>query len=375
MKKLDRVKVPARLRRVAVASVLLFAGAGVAWASCGGTEGLVNSAAAALATTIVGEITAATGTITALDETQTEGLIGSIKVLTKQVQMSAQNSDDANLQAEQAGAAFQVDMATKEMVDKIVLDFQSQGYNPCAQLTATKQMAAAEAQVTAALPQRLASEVQAGGGHYGDIATVLQQREQQHKALFCTQAEVTAGLCSSVGAVPGGDSNASLIFSTDTSPNMVAAKNAVINNIIGLPDAPLPAGAANTPQGQAYLMATKQKDAFLAFPAYSLKGIQSDAEGFDSFMSERIGQYFGTDRAAQWAQDQASESQRGVLVDAVKIEGLILKLHERRLKQSLRAEANQAAALALENKLVNGSKVEAAQTAVAAANARARVTP
>jgi hypothetical protein len=375
MKKFDHSKLSGRMRRIAVASVLLFAGAGAAWASCGGTEALVDSAAAALANAIVGQITTATGTITSLDETQTESLLGSIKVLTKQVQMSASSSDNSALQAEQAGAAFQTDMATKDMVDKIVLDFQSQGYNPCGQSTATKQMATAETQVTSALPQRIASEVQAGGGRYGDPATVLQQREQQHKALFCTQAEVTAGLCSGVGAVPGGDSNASLIFSSDTTANTVAAKNAVINNIIGLPDAPLPASSANTPQGQAYLLAKKQKDAFLAFPTYSLKAIQSDSEGFDSFMSERVGQYFGTDSAAQWAQDQASESQRGVLVDAVKIEGLILKLHERALKQSLRAEANQAAELALENKMVNGTKVEAAQSAVASANARSRVTP
>ncbi|TKC90348.1 hypothetical protein FAZ69_08465 [Trinickia terrae] len=353
----------------------MFAGAGAAWASCGGTEALVNKAAAGLAGTIIGAISAATGSITALDEAQTEELIGSIKVLTKQVQTSTSNSDDSTRQAEEAGASFQTALATNEVINKMVLDLKSQGYDPCAQASATKQMATAEAQVTAALPQRIAAEVQAGGGRYGDLSTVLRQREQQHKALFCTQAEVTAGLCSSLGAVPGGDSNASLIFSSDTSPNMLAAKNAAINNIIGMPDALPPAGSANTPQGQAYLLAKKQKDAFLAFPAYSLKAIQSDAEGFDSFMSERVGQYFGTDRAAQWAHDQASEAERGVLVDTVKIEGLLLKLHERQLKQSLRAEADQAAELALENKRINGQRVEAAQMAVAAANARSKVAP
>ncbi len=368
-------RVPLRLRQIAVAGGLLLAGAGVAWASCGGTEALVDSAASSLAGSIVSQITAATGTITAADEAQTEELLGAIKVLTAQVNTSAQNSDNVNLQAEQAAAAFQTDLATKEVVDKIVMDFQSQGYNPCAQLTATKAMAAAEASATAAVPQRVATEIQAGGGKYGDLATVLKQRDQQHKALFCTQAEVNAGLCSSLGAVPGGDSNASLLFSTDTSPNMVAAKNATINNIIGLPDQPLPAGAAKTSEGQAYILAKKQKDAFLAFPAYSLKAIQTDSEDFDSFMSERVGQYFGTSAATQWAQDQASESERGVVVDMVKIEGLLLKLHERSLKESLRAEANQAAELALDNQAINGRKTQAAETAAIAANARAKVTP
>lgn len=373
MIKLHRTKLIPRLRRIGVATTLLFAGAGVAWASCGGTEGLVDSAASAMASTIVSAITAATGSITALDESQTELLIGSIKVLTAQVSASAQNSDSTNLQAEQAGAAFQADLATKEVVDKVVMDFQSQGFNPCVQATATKAMAAAEQQVRASLPQRIANEIQAGGGRYADPATVLNQRAQQHKALFCTQAEVTAGLCSSLGPVPGGDSNSSLIFSTATDANTVAAKNATINNIIGLPDPPLPASTAMTPQGQAYILAKKQKDSFLAFPAYSLKAIQADAEGFDSFMSERVGQYFGTPQATQWAKDQASESERGVLVDAVKIEGLVLKVRERQLRQELRSEANDAAELALENQMINGTQAQADEAAVMAASARAKV--
>jgi hypothetical protein len=373
MKTLD-IHAP-RLHRFAVAGALLFAGAGAAWASCGGTEALVSSAAAELASTISAKLAAATDSITTLDQQQTQEVVSSIKVLTEQVNQSAQNNDATNLQAEQASAAFQTDLATKEVVDKIVNDFQSQGYNPCAQATATKAMAAAEVAARGSVPQRVASEVQAGGGRYGVLASVIAQREAQHQAHFCTQAEVNAGLCSSVGAIPGGDSNASLIFSTATDANSVAAKNAVINNIIGVPDQALPPNTANTPQGQAYLLAKKQKDAFLAFPAYSLKSIQADAEGFDSFMAERVGQYFGTAAATQWAQDQASEGERGVVVDAVKIEGLILKVRERELRQDLRAEANQAAELALANMAINGPKTQAANTAAIAANSRAQVTP
>lgn len=374
MNKARRLNIPQRLSRIALAGSLMFAGAGVAWASCGGTEAIVTASAASLATMIVGSIGTATTTLITVDEQGTEQIIGALKVLTKQTQVSAENADNSNLQAEQAGAAFSVDLATKEVVDKIVTDFQSQGYNPCAQLTATKQMATAEAAVAASMPQRIATEIQAGGGKYASLADILKQREQQHKALFCTQAEVDAGQCTSVGAVPGGDANASLIFSGDTSPNMVAAKNAVINNIIGVPDQPLPPGSANTAQGQAYILAKKQKDAFLAFPAYSLKSIQSDSEGFDAFMNERIGQYFGTDRAAQWAQDQASEAERGVVVDMVKIQGLNLKLHERRLRQALREEANESAQLALDNQVLNGGKTQAAEAMALAANARAKVT-
>jgi len=373
MTKTGKHSMTVRLKQLGVAGTLMLTGASVAWASCGGTEALVTSAASTLASTLIAQITAAGATLATTDLTQTQQMVSAISVLTKQVEVSSENADASNLQAEQASASFQVELATKGVVDKVVSDFQSQGYNPCAQVTATKQMAAAEASVEANVPKRIAAEIQAGGGRYAVPGDILSSRAQQHKALFCTQSEVDAGICSSLGAIPGGDTNASLIFSGDTSANAVAAKNAVINNIIGVPDAPLPAGSANTPQGQAYLLAKKQKDSFLAFPEYSLKQIQADSEGFDTFMNERVGQYFGTDRAATWAQDQASEAERGVVVDMVKIQGLVLKAHERRLRQAQRREANEAAELALDNLVVNGKQTEAAQAVAIAGATRAKV--
>ncbi|MBK5051740.1 hypothetical protein IQ289_25500 [Burkholderia sp. R-70006] len=348
-------------------------GAGVAWASCGGTEALVTSAASSLSGALAAQVGSAGAQLTAFDEQQTQRLLGAIKVLTEQVSVSAQGSDRSVLQAEQAAASVEVDRANKKMIDKTIEDYSSQGYNPCAQLTATTAMANAEASARASVPVRIQSEIQAGGGKYADPGATLRQREQLHRSLFCTQADVDAGTCSSLGAIPGGDSNASLIFSTDTSANALAAKNAAINNIIGLPDAPLPASMANTAEGAAYVMAKKEKDGFLAFPAYSLKSIQADAEGFDSFISERVGQYFGTAAAQSWAQDQASESERGILVDIVRIQGLKLKLGERQLRQDLRKEANDAALLLVENNQINGAKTDAAAARALASQATLKV--
>lgn len=372
MKRTKR-KIAGGAKKAGAAGVLMVVGAGVAWASCGGTEALVTSAASAMAGAIVAQITANTAQIVALDTVQTNTITGALKVVTKQVEMSGDQHDNAVLQAEQAAASVATDLANKEMVDKAIEDYTSQGYNPCVQLTATKQMAVAEAKVNASVPARIQNEVQAGGGKYGSSAAVLAQREQLHRSLFCTQSDVDAGICSSVGAIPGGDSNASLIFSTDTSANVVAAKNAVINGIIGLPDAPMPAGMGNTPAGAAYVMQKKEKDAYLAFPAYSLKSIQADAEGFDSFMSERVGQYFGTPAAQKWAQDQASQAERGIIVDLVKLEGLTLKIRQREFRQALRREANAAAELALENKRINGTKTAAAAERALAAQSSAKV--
>jgi hypothetical protein len=356
----DRRRLPAVLEKSGAAALLMLVCAGVAWASCGGTEVLVSSAAGELASTIAAQIGNAGAQIISNDQYQTNRLVSALKVVTAQVSTSAQQHDSTVLQAEQAGAAVAIDIANKGMIDRTIEQYTSQGYDPCGQLTATKAMAAAEATAGASVPGRIASEVQAGGGKYADPLATLLQRAQLHHSLFCTQSDVDAGICSSVGAIPGGDSNASLIFSTDTTANAVSAKNAVINNIIGVPDAPLPAKMGATPAGAAYVMAKKERDSFLAFPIYSLKSIQADAENFDAFMTERVGQYFGTAAATSWAQDQASESERGVVVDLVKIAGLNLKLDERTLQQSLRREANEATELALENEQINGTKARAA---------------
>jgi CxxC motif-containing protein len=349
---------------------VLVTSAGVAFASCGGTESLVSSAAVAAATSLATSVAGVGAKLIAEDNSATEQLISAIRIVAKQVDTSSAKSAATNVQAEQSVAAVQKSIADQEMANKIVADYTSQGFDPCGVSVITKKVAVAEAQTKASAAARVSTEIQAGGGRFASPAETLLNREKQHRELFCSQSEVDAGICSSLGKLPGGDSNAALLFSTDTSVEGVAAKNALINNIIGVPDAPLPVEVASTPAAQAYLLEKKKKDAFLAFPAYSLKSIQSENESFKAVMDERIGQYFGTPRAAAWAKDQMSQQARGILVDLVKIQGLELKIRERKLNSNMRLEANLAAMLELQNQQINTPVTQAAaQQALTAAAA------
>ncbi|CAG9183702.1 hypothetical protein [Cupriavidus pampae] len=338
-----------RLKKTAVTFVALTSSATVAWASCGGTEPLVVTAAGAAATALVANVGAIGAQLIATDTVQTQYMISALKVMTQQLAQSSEKNTRVSTQAEEALASVVKDVSDRKLVDKIMLDYSSQGFDPCGQLTGVKTLAKAETTARTAVPTRLRTEVEATGGRYGVQADILRAREDQHRKLFCTQADVDAGVCSSVGKIPGGDTNAALIFNTDTSADMVTARNAVINNIIGMPDAALPKGVVNTPEGSAYVLEKKKKDAYLGLAANSLKSLQIDTETLNAPMAERIGQYFGTSRAMQWAQDQASQAQRGVLVDIVKIQGLQLKQLEQNLRSNLRTEANLAALLELEN--------------------------
>jgi len=362
-----------QLKKSASVFVVLATSASVAWASCGGTEALVSASAASLASSVVAQLVASTSTLVALDNVQTEALISSIKVVAKQVDASGEKSNATIVQGEQAFAAVAKDLADKELADKFVMDFLSQGFEPCSQSTATKNLALAEASVRVSIPERVNSEIEAAGGRFGSPAAALKAREEAHRKNFCTQSEVDAGLCSSLGKLPGGDTNAALLFGTDKSADAVAAKNAFINNVIGLPDAAPPLGAAASPEAAAYLLEKKKKDAFLAWPANSLKSIQVEGEAYKSVMDERVGQYFGTKRAADWARDQAGQAQRGVIVDLVKIQGLQLKVRERRIRENLRLEANFAALLELENQRVNSPQAQRASQQIANETAAGKV--
>jgi hypothetical protein len=352
---------------------ILCSSAGVAIASCGGTEGIVSSAAVSMAALLIGDLQKTAATLIATDDAQTEAIISSLKVLTQQVNSSSDKSAAMAVQSEQAVAAVQKDIADQEIANKIVSDFTSQGFDPCGQSVITKKLATTETQTRSSIISRVNSEIEAGGGRYASPADTVVARERRHRDLFCTQSEVDAGICSSVGKLPGGDANAALLFGTDTSDEAVSAKNALINNIVGVPDAPLPPGVASSPAAQAYMMEKKKKDAFLAWPAYSLKTIQTENEMYKATMDERIGQYFGTPRATEWAKDQTTQASRGIMVDLLKIEGLTLKVRERKINANLRLEANLAALLELENQRINTPITQAAAAQAVTASAAAKV--
>lgn len=362
-----------KMKKVVLAIAILGATGTAAWASCGGTEPMVVSAANSLASSITQSIVSTEKSLISADNSSTNDIVSALKVVTKQMAVSGEKLASATVGAEQSAAAVAKDISEKEMVDKIVVDYTSQGFDPCGQSAATQNLARTEAQVNASIPGLVRTEVEGAGGKFGDQAAVLKAREDRHKALFCTQSEVDAGACSKLGKIPGGDGNASLLFSTDASTDARAAKNAMINQVIGLPDEPLSPAVADTPEAAAYLLEKKQKDAFLAFPAYSLKTIQAENENFKQVMDDRVGQYFGTARAMDWARSQTSQAPRGLLIDLVKMEGLNLKLAERRMHQNMRIEANLALMLELENRARNGAQTDQLARQVGAATDTTRM--
>lgn len=325
-----------------------------AYASCGGTEALVVTAVQKLAASVSNSMAQATTTIVTNSILSTDRIVGALKVVVKQESVATDKKNASMRETGEAFASTYSSQRSSEQIYDIYNRYRSQGYDVCRVSTMTKTLKGREVSVAASVPARVRNEIDAAPGRYGDPAVALQARVNEHKQYFCTAAEVSAGLCSSVGQLPGGDSNGTLLFKDAAANGIEAkAKNAFINNLFGLPT-PIAKGKGSTPEGVAGMSDKHRIDAINSIAMHSLKTIQADHEkdpatnkSLAEMIKERVGVYFGTEQAKGWAQSLAAQEQRGILVDMVKMEGVALKMAERRVAQNARIEGNLAGLVAL----------------------------
>lgn len=360
-----------RARKMGVAALTL-AASGVVWASCGGTEGLVANQAGMDAKDVMKTLVTTTKNIMTNDKKETDSIVSAIKANTTQVLSSIRGVMKRVQEAEEASAVVDSKISDQKLADKVYYDYNSQGYDPCGTKAKVESFAKAEKQALASVGDRVLKDVEAVG-KYGSVAASLKARAALHQELFCTQEEVAAGLCSAAGKLPGGDSNAALLFSTDKSDEAVAAKNAVINQMIGPPDEPIPSSVAKGAVADGYAMSKRKKDVYLSFAAYSLKSIQVENEEVRPLLETAVGDYYGTPRATEWAKTMAWNSERGVLVDLVKIQGLQLKMQERRLRALARIAAISALQTNLDVEQNQRPDVAMARAQLVASDARRKV--
>lgn len=345
-----------KFKKITAATLGLSMAASVAYAACGGTEAIVIGETQTLVQTIAQKMLDGASSIIQQSIVSTDRTLSAMKVVVKQEASSSEKKMLAMRGAGEALATTYSSQKASEQVYDIFNRYRSQGFDPCNTSALTKQLKIQEIKAGQSAAQRINTEIDAAPGRFGDPAAVLQNRIAEHKQLFCTQQEKDAGLCSSVGVLPGGDSNGSLLFA-DALPTATEtkAKNAFINNLFGLPaSASAYTGKGNTPEAQSSVADKHRIDALNSIAMFSMKTIQADHEidpatgkSYSSLLKERVGLYFGTPASTKWAQSLAAQEQRGVLIDMVKMEGIALKLAQRRIMQNARLEGNLSGLLAL----------------------------
>lgn len=286
-----------------------------------------------------------------------------ISVLTKQKAVAAnQIAESSRTSAQQIANGLSV-LAQTERVKQARLSFGGefgQGFSPCKVYSTRQVISNRDADMATERRARVVSEVLAAPGRYVDPVQGQRALIQAHKD-YCTKDQVDSGLCSTLGTLPG----ASLTVSTLFEPAMEGeklydAKVAFVNNVVGVPDGPVPAAAGLTPATAAYSLAKARKDALISPAIAALKEIQLDYSGVTGsetgkdiplavhFRNE-VKRYSGNSAEYDaWARVMAGQNERGALVELLKVKALDLAILEKQYRQYERMEAQLASLVALE---------------------------
>jgi len=296
-------------------------------------------------------------------EMNSERLTQAIAVLTKQKALVANQIADSSRTASQQVATSLNVLAQTERVKQARFDYGGefgQGYSPCKVYATRQVIAGRDADMASERLARVMSEVIAAPGRYFDPIQGQRELIEANKD-FCTQDQVDSGLCESLGEIPG----ASLAVSTLFEPAMEGeklydAKVAFVNNMVGVPDGPVPAVAGSTPATAAYSLSKARKDALISPAITSLKEIQLDHSGVTGtetgediplavhFRNE-VKRYAGDSAEYDaWARVMSAQNERGALVELLKVKALDLAIQEKQYRQYERMEAQLAALVALE---------------------------
>ena len=294
--------------------------------------------------------------------------VTAVKIMTSQVATAAKAQINANIALAQGEMAAIGSMETTKQQLKVYQDFSAligQGVDPCAQLAAQTAVTVANGQAISLAADAI-SHLAAAPGRYGNAEMYTDRLLRQRQLLFATPDEVTLGY--GVGAktevvtatgerfsLAGADTNARVLFADSKDPLVKTAREAYLNYVAGPPDRAITQDVAALPAGRDYLGLKRRKDAVLSTGLHSLAMVGAEHTPNPELgdkskmqaMREMVGQYYGEAASGRW-KGWTSQSQRGLLVDQVKLNAAQLALEADLLAQSQRQEALLGSLLAME---------------------------
>jgi hypothetical protein len=339
---------------IAVAACVVTGSASALMYGGGPAESWTIGEIASMTTSVATNITSFGAAFGANMALKYEQVISAIAVATKQESLAGVVvADGVKDSAEQLVNAVRAQNLS-DQATKAYLNYNpstAQGYQPCLVAAKNRTLDSAFRKLeTTAFTTVSALDV-APGHLVGSTGTAMAQRLADHRSKFCSKAEADAGICT-LSALPGGDVNASLLFEP-TAPGSLKqeAQAAFMQHVLGAPDQAIPATAGMTPAGQQYMLAKNNKDALLSIPAYSLSMIRAantqetnlGNKSPNEVLKIRVNQYFGGKEAKEWSNVLTAQSERGLMVEAVKMGGLEVWLHHKQYQQNQRLEMNLAA--------------------------------
>lgn len=295
--------------------------------------------------------------------------ISATKIVASQVATAAKAQINASVVLKQGEMAAIANLETTKRMAEVVADYSlatGQGTNPCEQLSAQNRLAIAGGQ-TAAIAETMLSGVDNGPGKYGNAESYVRRATDTRRKYFSTPDEQALGYGPAATAkirgldgrevsLAGADTNASILFIDSTDSRVTMAKSAFLNNIAGVPDLPITPDVASTPEGRRYMAEKQRKDALMSVAMNSLATVGAEnSPNAELGMSEMeamrrvVAMYYGSSQEARkrW-QGWSAQSQRGLMVDGLKIEAAQLQFLQKLYQQGQRVEALLGTQVALE---------------------------
>ena len=321
-----------------------------------------QAAIVSASSTITAAVTAAGESIASANAFNMQRVLSAFKVAVKEISVTADKEIATDLNVRKAVSMAAADSSTRKAMFNAIMDFNpatGQGVDPCGELTRSQTMAVAMSEANNDMREKVLREVDnAPGSFVADQGAILAKRIADGKTKYCTADEVRAGVCSTAGALAGKDVDAASFFqSAPVSSDQAAAKSAMLNYMFGVPYVAPNRDSLASASGKSFLDAKRSEDAYRSISQASFKAIQSWTESRGTpdaqqpsvldALAQKVGVYSGGDNYEAWEQGQASQTERGLLVQYAKMTAMELYLLHTEYQQTERIEANVAALYAL----------------------------
>lgn len=284
---------------------------------------------------------------------QIQSALGS---LARQIKASADQQANTTIKSQQASADYASLVSDRGMIFRTAMQYDAvsgQGADPCGDVRRNLTVSAALAEAQGDLPARILREVDAAPGRLvTNSSAVVADRVSMSRGKYCTAQEQAQGLCSSVGAQAGLDTDSANFFtSAAAGSEQSKAKNALLNHIYGVPAQLPPEIVQGTPSATAFFEAKRASDAFTSVSLTSAKAVQALTESRDGMPSaldavrEKVNVYSGGAGFENWVKRVSAQSEHGLLIDYAKMRAFELWMANLEYQSMERMEANLAALL------------------------------
>lgn len=285
-------------------------------------------------------------------------MMSAIKVDTSQQNVDGQKVSSAISKSDEALAGVMTQSDVNRQITQAHADYgpDGQSVNACESAGMIDEASSAMSVYKASAREYVTPDrVYAAPGSTKTPAEAISASLENHRSKYCSSSEAAAGLCSSAGSQAGADVNIATLLSASASDD---AKDALVNNLVGLPLPKPTPQESNTPRGSLMMVDSMRAEAIRSPAMVSLAAIRAmNGEGggedahdasFNSALDNLLNVYGGGNGYSAWYSALATKNERGLMQELNKLRALSIKLRTFRSESNTRIAATMAAILAAE---------------------------